>query len=596
MNKLFDKLMLDETETEENVKKEALPETASHEGRRHRRRKKTFGEKAKEAFASVCDAAVMYCGKAGKGIKKGVSSLGKKAKPALDWAVEKIESTDKRIVAACAAALALIICVPIGISIANGGRQVNAVAENLPTEGYSSLPSSEVNVTPMSVIMNDPTATPVMQIPDPTNEAPIDLKPGVTAEQVIELQEKLMSLGYMDPDEPTDFYGPMTTAAVKLFQNKNELKADGVAGEITLALLYSGNAKEYVATNGDSGEDIRGMQERLYELGYIENSKEADGKFGDATEAAVKKFQENNGLVVDGKLGVNTKEMLYSEEAKANAYSKGDQSEAIKKYQTKLQKLGYLTTKPDGKYGDDTVTAVRRFQEANGLIADGYLGPQTRDLLMSNSAQASALKLGDSGDQVRTVQERLKKLGYLKANATGYFGSDTEAAVKAFQKRNKLAQDGKIGPATLAKLNSGNAVSASGGGGGGSSNTSGIDRLIRAAESKLGKPYVLGAKGPNKFDCSGLAYWCINQAGIKQGYMTSRAWRTCTKYPRIKSIDSVRRGDIIIYKMSESKGHVGIAISSSMMIDASSNKGKVVKRSFKTAYWKKMFYCAYRIF
>jgi len=41
-----------------------------------------------------------------------------------------------------------------------------------------------------------------------------------------------------------------------------------------------------------------------------------------------------------------------------------------------------LTTKPDGKYGNDTVIAVKRFQENNGLIADGYMGLATTELLM----------------------------------------------------------------------------------------------------------------------------------------------------------------------------------------------------------------------
>ena len=35
--------------------------------------------------------------------------------------------------------------------------------------------------------------------------------------------------------------------------------------------------------------------------------------------------------------------------------------------------------------------------------------------------------------------------------------------------------------------------------------------VVKAAVTKLGSPYVLGAKGENKFDCSGLAYWAINQ-------------------------------------------------------------------------------------
>ena len=582
MKNLFDKLSLDETE----VESKPMPEKT--EGRRRRRRKlskkeifvnnmKEFGGKAADVCADLWDKT-----------KVGTTAL-----------VKKIMQLDKRILTAGAAALAILICVPIAFAVF-GGNDEKTSAE-IPEASASLaesdvLPSADVTVSPLSALATQEVISPnvILNTAEPTIEE-IDLKPGVSHVSVIELQEALMDLGYMDPDEPTEYYGPMTTNAVKLFQKKNELEADGVAGDITLNLLYSGTAKEYVAALGDTGTDIRELQTRLYELGYIENKAEADGVFGEGTEAAVKEFQKKNGLVQDGKLGTNTKEMLYSEEAKADSYALGDKSDTIKKYQTKLQKLGYLTTKPDGTYGSDTVAAVKRFQEANGLISDGYLGPQTRDLLMSNEAMASSLKLGDSGDQVTSIQKRLRTLGYLKSSATGYFGSDTEAAVKAFQKKNKLTQDGKVGAATLNKLNSSNAVKADGTTSS-SKNKSGIDKLIAAAESKLGKPYVLGAKGPNSFDCSGLAYWCINQAGIKQGYMTSRTWRTCTKYPRIKSIDSVRRGDIIIYKMSESKGHVGIAISSSMMIDASSSNGKVVKRSFKTNYWRKTFYCAYRIF
>ena len=48
--------------------------------------------------------------------------------------------------------------------------------------------------------------------------------------------------------------------------------------------------------------------------------------------------------------------------------------------------------------------------------------------------------------------------------------------------------------------------------------------------------------------------------------------------------------------MSSSKGHVGIAMSGSEMVDASSGEGCVVRRSYKTDYWRKYFYCAYRIF
>lgn len=49
--------------------------------------------------------------------------------------------------------------------------------------------------------------------------------------------------------------------------------------------------------------------------------------------------------------------------------------------------MGYLTTEPDGTYGNDTVAVVKRFQERNGLIPDGYLGPKTKKLLLSGDAR-----------------------------------------------------------------------------------------------------------------------------------------------------------------------------------------------------------------
>ena len=69
--------------------------------------------------------------------------------------------------------------------------------------------------------------------------------------------------------------------------------------------------------------------------------------------------------------------------------------------------------------------------------------------------------------------------------------------------------------------------------------------------------------------------------------MTSKTWRSVTKYKKLSSMSDIRKGDVIVFKMSSSKGHVGIAISDSMMVDASSGQGEVVRRSFKTDYWRK---------
>ena len=197
----------------------------------------------------------------------------------------------------------------------------------------------------------------------------------------------------------------------------------------------------------------------------------------------------------------------------------------------------------------------------------------------------------------------------MKGNSTGYFGSETEAAVRAFQKRNNLTVDGKVGPQTMRALTSDHAKKASSTPSkpgnnqpqdkpNDSTDTGGasVSAFIKAAESKLGSQYVRGAKGPNKFDCSGLVYWCLNKAGVKQSYMTSYTWRSCKKYQRIESMSSVKRGDVLVFKLGARKGHVGIAVSGSEMIDASNNKGQVVRRTFKSPFWTGSFYCAYRIF
>ena len=126
---------------------------------------------------------------------------------------------------------------------------------------------------------------------------------------------------------------------------------------------------------------------------------------------------------------------------------------------------------------------------------------------------------------------------------------------------------------------------------------SGIEGLIAAAESRVGCPYVRGAKGPDSFDCSGFVYWCLKQAGANPSYMTSVRWRTCSKYTRIEGMSDLKRGDILVFSgSSDSTGHVGIYMGGGRMIDASSSAGCVVIRSsVSTNYWTEHFLMAYRI-
>lgn len=539
----------------------------------------------------------------------------------------QIKKGSPRAIMALGVIAALLIGVPFAVAASVNGHDKAAlvVPEATPVpetvvmdlgtqslsagmQGASEETSISITPTPM------PSPTPE---PDPTNTI---FTEGMSAPVVAEIQARLMELGYMDQDEPTTLYGPMTKASVKLFQRKHNLSIDGCVGLETYSLLMSDDATKYSVSIGVEGTDVKELQIRLRELGYLDKATEY---FGTETEAAVKKFQERNGLGADGTIGEKTREMLYSEDVKANFFERGEVSEKLKSYQTKLKHLGYLTTDVDGTYGEDTEAAVKRFQERNSLIGDGYLGPQTIELLMSSQAQANALMMGMKGSDVQNVQQRLKELNYLKT-VDGYFGSGTENAVRAFQERNDLSVDGKVGKNTMSMLmsskakkasssssstssgsssgssssgsSSGSSSSGSSSSGSGSTVKGGasVETFLSVAKSKLGSKYVTGGKGPNTFDCSGFVYWCLNQAGVSQGYMTSATWQKTTKYQRISKMSDLQAGDVISYK-----GHVGIYLGGGKMIDASSSAGQVRITDSdirSSSYWTSHFVCGYRIF
>ena len=74
------------------------------------------------------------------------------------------------------------------------------------------------------------------------------------------------------------------------------------------------------------------------------------------------------------------------------------------------------------------------------------------DIIPALALDASTLKHGSRGEQVRAVQEALITLGYLKGKADGIFGNKTENAVRKFQRKNKLKVDGLVGKKTMALL------------------------------------------------------------------------------------------------------------------------------------------------
>lgn len=131
------------------------------------------------------------------------------------------------------------------------------------------------------------------------------------------------------------------------------------------------------------------------------------------------------------------------------------------------------TVSPDaaGTNGDGTTTDGTTGTDgtATGTNGDGTDASASAEPSASASASASTdsgttstkvLKEKSEGDEVTKLQERLKELGYID-KVTGYYGTETEAAVKKFQEKSGLEADGIAGSATQKAIYASDAKKAS---------------------------------------------------------------------------------------------------------------------------------------
>ncbi len=107
--------------------------------------------------------------------------------------------------------------------------------------------------------------------------------------------------------------------------------------------------------------------------------------------------------------------------------------------------------------------------------------------LLPGLALAESLRYGSRGAKVKEIQNKLKSWGYYKGSVDGIFGSGTQSAVKAFQKRNGLTADGIVGSKTAAAM--GIKLTSSGGSSTGSSSGD-LYLLARLVHGEArGEPY-----------------------------------------------------------------------------------------------------------
>ena len=176
---------------------------------------------------------------------------------------------------------------------------------------------------------------------------------------------------------PTDTNYTTRTGTIKLWS-----KSSGGGSGRTAAVVAPDMPMLY---RGCTGDAVKTLQEKLNAKGF--DSGNVDGIFGAKTYAAVTAFQKANGLGVDGIVGKLTWGKLYGVSPAMPVetttvvgrpmVSYGSRGDAVRKLQELLNALGYDCGSVDGIFGSKTKAAVLAFQKANGLGADGIVGPLT---------------------------------------------------------------------------------------------------------------------------------------------------------------------------------------------------------------------------
>lgn len=297
------------------------------------------------------------------------------------------------------------------------------------------------------------------------------------------VQECLSNLGYYSG--PIDGkYGKLTQQAVIDFQKANRLAPDGNFGRESWKVMISGSAVDAASAaenpylesdfdgtleEGSTGDNVKIVQRLLKELGYYEG--EVNGKYGYSLRKAVYKFQEDNNLHHDGKVGPNTWSLLVNGgltpiSSKTNSsLVEGDMGEEVEEAQNRLAFYGYYDGEIDGKFDNEVKQAVIKFQRRNDLSADGKIGPKTWTILSTDTGvklsdptqPIESMTLGCSGLNVEKVQIALKNNYYYNGEITGEFDSLTFKAVKNFQESAGLTADGIVGKRTWDALVNGTA-------------------------------------------------------------------------------------------------------------------------------------------
>ncbi|MDX8047099.1 peptidoglycan-binding protein [Gracilibacillus sp. S3-1-1] len=271
------------------------------------------------------------------------------------------------------------------------------------------------------------------------------LQKGMYRQDAVELKDNLERLGF-GSFAKTDYYGPQTEKVVKSFQSAYNLSSTGIADKATLdkmdELLKSPFQK------GKRHKETVTLKENLYILGYWD-SKKGTTLYGSQTEKAVKQFQKAQNIRQTGIADDVTRAKLA--ELAQQPLQKGMYRQDAIKLKGNLERLGFGSFAKTDYYGPKTAKVVKSFQSTYGLTTTGTADKATLNKM--DELLKSPFQKGKRHKETVTLKENLYILGYWDSKkGTTLYGSQTEKAVKQFQKDQNIRQTGIADDVTRAKL------------------------------------------------------------------------------------------------------------------------------------------------
>lgn len=276
------------------------------------------------------------------------------------------------------------------------------------------------------------------------------------------LQQKLIETGFLD-GSADGYFGAKTKTAVEELENYvRELEQDLIDARPVVTPTPMPTAAPTAAPTAETAEAIDTESADKYALELVPKYTQAvteeptSAPTAEPMEIAMDILLEDALqpiTQVDGVADALLQAYLFSDEfiLVRREIGRGDEGSDVMRLQRRLKNLGYSADEADGIYGGSTARAVRIFQYYNGLVQTGEADFATLNLIFSSDAQAPEnplMQLGSSGDDVKTLQTRLRELGFGTGSTDGDFGTTTETAVKELQQYMRNREETALAAST----------------------------------------------------------------------------------------------------------------------------------------------------